>query len=109
MLVLENHFIKFIYIMRFSDRPEELIGADDVTESNAMQYLAAIEQKASKVWTEIRGDDSEEQENHNGTSPSKHEVDIVHLMLPSAYNSQEDNDERPFTMKELQESLQTLE
>jgi hypothetical protein len=95
--------------MRFNDRPEDLIGTDDVTENNAMQYLAAIEQKASKIWAEIRGDDSEEQESHHGTSPSKHEEKIVRLMLPSTYNSQEDNDERPFTMKELQESLQTLE
>ena len=52
--------------MRFNDRPEDLIGTDDVTKNNAMQYLAAIEQKASKIWAEIRGDDSEEQGAYGG-------------------------------------------
>ncbi len=91
-----------------------MIGTDDVTTNNAMRYLAAIEKKASEILAEIHGDDDEEQENHHGTSPTKGEEQIMRLVLPSATsvgecNRQVDDDERPLTMKELQESLRTLE
>jgi hypothetical protein len=89
-----------------------LIGTDDVTTNNAMRYLAAIEKKASDILAEIHGDDDEEQENHHGTSPTKGEEQIMRLVLPSATsvgecNRQVYDDERPLTMKELQESLRT--
>ncbi len=90
-----------------------MIGTDNATENNAMRYLAAIEQKASEILVEIHGNDNEEQENHHDTSPTKGEEQIVRLVLPSATavgecNRQIDDDERPFTMKELQEGLRTL-
>ena len=82
-----------------------------------MRYLAAIEQKASEILAKIHGDDDEEQENHHGTLPTTGEEQIMRLVgsfcpnLPPVgeCNRQVDDDERPLTMKELQESLRTLE
>lgn len=91
---------------------------DGVTENNVIKYLGAIESKASEILAAIQeeddGDnnDNEQDEKYRTSSVKKGEYGTSSsLVLPSAtvigneYDSQVDDDVRPFTMKELQVSL----
>ena len=110
-----------IYEELHLDMPNDImIRSDDgVTESNVLKYLAAIERKASEILAAIREEDdddnNDEQDDKHPTSLAKKGEYGTSLVLPSAtvigneYNSQVDDDVRPFTMKELQQSLRMLE
>ena len=103
--------------------PEDLIGTKSVTENNVWQYLARIEQKATEILTAIHGD-YEDQESHaglpspssklndnDGTSTKKFELpSVASATALGEYMSEldEDDGDRPFTMKEIQHSLRTM-
>ena len=102
------------------DMPNDVMirSADDgVTENNVLKYLGAIERKASEILAAIQEEDDDynnddgQDEKHRASLVKKGEYGTSNLLLPSAtvigneYNSQVDDDVRPFTMKELQQSL----
>jgi len=75
-----------------------------------MQYLAAIEHKASEILTANNEDDDGDQGRHRTPSSTVNQNMKTQMMeLPSATCDEsgldDDDGERPFTMKELQESL----
>jgi hypothetical protein len=102
------------------DMPNDVIirSADDgVTENNVLKYLGAIERRASEILAAIQEEDDDDNNDNDQDDKQrallvkKGEYGTSSLVLPSAtvigteYNSQVDDDVRPFTMKELQQSL----
>lgn len=87
------------------------------------QYLARIEEKATEILTTIHGD-YEDQESHTGvsspssklndndsTSTKKFELpSVTSATAPGEFLSElnEDDGDRPLTMKEIQQSLRTM-
>jgi hypothetical protein len=90
---------------------------DGVTENNVLKYLGAIERRASEILAAIQEEDDDDNNDNDQDDKQrallvkKGEYGTSSLVLPSAtvigteYNSQVDDDVRPFTMKELQQSL----
>ena len=94
--------------------PETLAETNIVTEHNVMEYLAAIEKKLSEILFSVHGESEDEelyspakQSGANNGLPSK-----TKMQLPSATDdelSQVDNDdERPLSMSELQDSFRVM-
>jgi len=96
----------------------DLIGSDGITENNVMQYLAAIENKASEVLTSLHGDDEDPSAGGGGipaSSPAtRAPTTTLTLELPataeehSASDNDDDDDdgERPFSFGELKKNLE---
>ena len=98
-------------------RPEDLVGTNSVTENNVMQYLAAIENKALSILSAAHGDGDLESCTSTdvaGDEKNNHSTSLFTvgtLGLPSAELDGDDDDDegdRPFSMKELQKSLQAM-
>ena len=96
-----------------------MIGTDSVTENNVMQFLAAIEMKTSEILAECNEDDEDPDGTPQKQAPSvamnasiamSSSLDLPSATSPGGDGSDIDSDdgERPFTMKELQESLRAM-
>lgn len=96
------------------------VGTDGITEHNVMQYLAAIENKASEITSlgrsprrDVADADFIDEQDKGGTplSPAAHSL-VKALELPSAtaeeYSASDDSDdgERPFSFRELKKNLE---
>lgn len=94
--------------------PEGLIGDNDVSENNALQYLGAIEKKTTEILSSINGDyDDDASQVLSSPSFKTNNNDITvspkRMELPSATDHfvsglNEDDGERPYTFAELQKA-----
>lgn len=97
-----------------SPRPNHLIESDGITETNVIEYLAAIERKAMEIVEGMKDDEDSEQ----GSLGSTHHRSRTSVMtetreerpstacvsLPTADDIEDDGD-RPLTIQELQNQV----
>lgn len=93
--------------------PCHLVAANEITENNVMEFIAAIEKKALDFISAVRDfDDSEAESQTMITDPVKKSTEAC-VSLPNmddfAENDIEDEEDRPLTVVELQSSLKCHE
>jgi len=94
--------------------PEGLIGDNDVSENNALQYLGAIEKKTTEILSSINGDYDDDasqvlsspsfKTNNNDITLSPKQMELPSTTDHFVSGLNKDDGERPYTFAELQKT-----
>jgi hypothetical protein len=92
-------------------RPNYLIASDGITETNVIEYLAAIERKAMKIVEGMKDGEDSEQDSQGSTHRASRTSVVTEareerpstacVSLPTTEDTEDDGD-RPLTIQELQ-------